>query len=105
MRASTTALLVCPLCRGPFGWESVERRGDEIASARVPCPSCGTVSAVRDGIGYFLPGDAPEGIPHPGAGAPPTPVPPGWEAAWSNARDHLRRELHPGAGPVLELGF
>src|SRR5690348_483459 len=95
MRADTAELLACPLCYGPFRWEAVERTDSRILEARVPCPACGTTSAVRNGVGYFRPGDAvlePPGPSRTAADPPDRAV-----ALWRTVRER--------ASPVLRAAF
>ena len=80
--------------------------GDRIRRARVLCPACGTASAVRDGVGYFRPGDAPTGAwggqltsaRTDRSGAPGT-----W--AVPAVRPEIQRALGPSEGTRLELVF
>ena len=60
MDPGLSEILVCPLCHAPFEWTALRRIGEELQEADARCPSCGIRSGVREGIGFFLPGDAPD---------------------------------------------
>ncbi|HTT26491.1 MAG TPA: hypothetical protein VMH90_05985, partial [Thermoplasmata archaeon] len=107
MRSETVERLRCPLCHGRFQWSAVERSGTEIRSAQVLCPSCGTRSEVREGIGYFLPGDAELARDSPrgrmGEGRPRPATDPRWARSIHRCAEFARGALGPDAAPLLAL--
>jgi hypothetical protein len=65
------SILVCPLCHHELLWSKEEIVAGDLRTAWAACPSCGIRSAVHEGVGFFLPGDAPEHLPDP---RPPEPA-------------------------------
>lgn len=113
MDVGTADLIVCPLCHGPYDWTEIVRHGSELRSARLRCPACGTRAAVRDGLGLFRPGDAPDpeirppADPEPAvaAVAPALPrIPDGWPATSPPPAAWLVERVPASAERVLELG-
>lgn len=113
MRAETTERLCCPLCHGPFHWSDIVPLGSQIHRAVVRCPSCRTRSDVREGIGYFLPGDSDlarvsarpteprlepvERLPDAVGSAAP------WADAFQATLDRARSRLDEASAPTLQI--
>jgi len=47
-------MLECPACHGDLDWRLTERDDRRVLAADIRCRACGTVYAVREGIGLFL---------------------------------------------------
>lgn len=102
MDPSLRSILVCPLCHSALDWSEERTEHDELLQATATCPSCGIRSSVLEGIGFFLPGDAPTRFPdRDPSSAPEPPLLPPASAAPLESR--VLAALPSETGRLLEL--